>query len=570
MFMLMLMLAGALSIVAYLLDRKQSLNLYLGIILFVVVILTCFMSFWQEHKTSKLMDIFASMAPPTTTVVRAGDSLSVEAAELVVGDVVSFQEGDIIPADMRLLETSSLRVECSSLTGESTPLSGVTDASPEDTPPHEARCLVFSGSVCLQGRGLGLVIRTGDNTMLGQIAEMTAHHDSATETTLGVEIKRFVRFVAVLAVSMAVVFYAIGVARQKGGNALNLFINGFLIVIVANVPQGLPATVTSLLTITARRMASHNVFVKRLDAIETLGSASVIASDKTGTITQNRMTVRELWVNGLLLTRNFDEHMVANARVAASRRPDDLAVHWLVTVAAVCNRASRTAPTEAPGSPTSHLSRASFDATSLAGSLAGDLEEYVGSPSEVALLRFAEHPANARWLRSQFRMVGEVPFNSTNKFHLMVCCRLSMDEALYELLIKPLRQADQQGLADHHAVAMLKGASEIVLAKCGWYLENGQLQKVSPEYTERMGAAVAHFGGQLGRRVMGFAARLMAKPPTDREFSEDQAPGDSFVFFGLAAIADPPRDNVYGAISQCRSAGIKVRERIKRKNLKKE
>ncbi|GLE06820.1 hypothetical protein PINS_up016446 [Pythium insidiosum] len=295
LFMVLLNVAGVLSLIAYFLDTSVTLNLYLALVLFGIVLCTCVMTFLQQRSTSKVMDSFKNMLPPKCTVVRDGVSQLIAAEELVVGDLVWVRNGDKVPADLRILLCSNLKVENSSLTGESelVPLS----SKPQDTAvaPLECRNVAFNGSLCFDGSALGVVLSIGDCTVIGRIAKL-ASATTQRETNMQREVKAFVRFVAVLAISMASVLFAIGVARKKGKDVLNTFINGFLVIIVANVPQGLPATVTSLLTITAQRMAKHNIFVKRLDCVETLGSITLVATDKTGTLTKNVMTVTDTWV----------------------------------------------------------------------------------------------------------------------------------------------------------------------------------------------------------------------------------------------------------------------------------
>ncbi|EGD77433.1 sodium/potassium-transporting ATPase subunit alpha [Salpingoeca rosetta] len=539
-FMLMLLAAAILSWVAYGLDTTEPLNLWLGVILFAVVLVTSFMSFLQERKTSNLMSLFADLSPPKALVVRDGAQMEVEAAHLVVGDIIVFKEGDIVPADVRILHCSALRVECSSLTGESTPIVGTVEAATPGTAAHEATCLGFSGSQCLQGSATAVVVRTGDNTMIGKIASATAAAGS-TDTRLGREVTSFVRFVAVLAISMAAVFFAIGVGRQKGDNALYIFINGFLIVIVANVPQGLPATVTSLLTITARRMAANNMFVKRLAVVETLGSASVIASDKTGTITQNRMSARALWSNRVVYT-DLGSHNLTAAFPTAHN--DTTTLHWLSTVACVCNHATRQM--------TKSVS---------------DESEYIGNPSDAALLQLTDRHYHTDLRRKQFDIVGEIPFNSRNKWQLVIGrptdprVRAAANDSTATATTTPAITATSD-----MDVAMLKGAPEIVLSKCDSYMMNGEVIPINADFEREFTAALERFGGKSWR-VIGLCARLVPRMThddddddgeDDTELTEDNAPLEGYVLLGLCALADPPRPNVDRAVAACRTAGIKV------------
>eukprot|EP00043_Microstomoeca_roanoka_P016509 m.169139 g.169139 ORF g.169139 m.169139 type:complete len:745 (-) comp16472_c4_seq1:369-2603(-) len=561
-FMIMLLIAAVLSFIAYIFDPSQNVNLWLGLILMLVVFGTSFAAYWQERKSSNLMEEFSKMTPLATVVIRDGVQAEIQGTNLAIGDIVAFKEGDVVPADVRLLQVNVLKVECSSLTGESVPIACEVEPVPEDVPARESHCLAFSGSLCLQGTAVGVVIRTGDYTMIGRIATVTTE-TSAIETQLTAEIRRFVKFVAVLAISMATVFFIIGVARQQGNNAIEIFINGFIIVIVANVPQGLPATVTSMLTVTARRMADHSVFVKRLQVVETLGSASVIATDKTGTLTQNIMSAREVWCNGEVLDRNTLSQYLPQDGHLAYAEPPCVAIHWLLTVGCVCNSAARSRLEEIETS---------------AGMQQGE-QEYVGNPSDVALLRLVEDCVDADEVRHDFRRMFEIPFNSRSKFQLVVC---KPRTGRAKTACRALRQASEEGKAesaqtasmnaresfdggadnvsDDIVVAMLKGAPEVILQRCIFHLQNGVQKPVDEAFRRRFGHMSRSFARQ-SRRLIGLCVRLL--PPTpkaelEKEWTQENVPKEDYVFLGFATLADPPRDNVDTAVAQCHTAGIKV------------
>eukprot|EP00624_Nannochloropsis_granulata_P002156 evm.model.NODE_20732_length_13560_cov_37.012463.2 len=250
---------------------------------------------------------------------------TIPASDVTVGDILMLKSGERVPADVRILLSNGLKVDNSSFTGESMPVElGATElqssslppssssssssfspsseaaraTSPSTSPPPPALAshnMAFSSAMLVEGDGLGVCVRVGDKTMIGSIAAL-ASETKKERSTLEVEVLRFVRFISVLAVVAGLVFYAIAVGR--GGDPLDMFITCFVVIVIANVPEGLPATVTSCLTISARRLAVRNVFVKRLDVIEALGSTTVVASDKTGTLTQNKMSVAHLWVDG--------------------------------------------------------------------------------------------------------------------------------------------------------------------------------------------------------------------------------------------------------------------------------
>ena len=274
------------------LDTTQAANNYLGIVLYCIVVITCTFTFLQDKATADVLASIKGMMASVCTVVRDGKELRINPAELVPGDVVRLTLGDRVPADMRIIYTADLKTESSSLTGEPDAIAATVNAVHEA--PIECRNLVFSSSLVMNGEGFGVVTRTGDSTMIGSIANLASGSGQAhDETLLEKEVHRFVNFIAILAVISAFVLFGIGMGRKRP--FIDAFVNGFIVVVVANVPEGLPATVTSCLSITAKRMAARHVLVKRTNIIESLGSATVIASDKTGTLTQNRMTVENLW-----------------------------------------------------------------------------------------------------------------------------------------------------------------------------------------------------------------------------------------------------------------------------------
>lgn len=279
-FMLLLIVAGILSAcVAYPVDTSQSLNLYLGIILWLVVLISATFSYVQEGKASDVMKSFKGMLPAQARVVRDGVEVGVPAAELVVGDLLKVGTGDIIPADMRVVWTQDCKVETSSLTGESLPVS--TSLYSPDTPKIEqAKNVCFNSSKCLEGESWGVVFATGDASLIGQIAGL-AGATKKEDTTLQKEIKLFVKSLTLFALILGIIFFVISMAR--GNDWITAFINAFIVVMIACCPEGLPMTVVSCLTITAKRLGEKNVFVKQLQSVETLGSITVIATDKTGT-----------------------------------------------------------------------------------------------------------------------------------------------------------------------------------------------------------------------------------------------------------------------------------------------
>jgi sodium/potassium-transporting ATPase subunit alpha len=225
-------------------------------------------------------------------VIRDGGIKELMASKLVLGDLVLIRNGDKIPADLRLASVTDLRVDNSSITGESEPQERLLSKGSNN--PLEASNLAFSGTMAVSGEGLGIVIRVGDQSILGQIAKLTIT-EQPRASQLSAEINTFVRLIALVATITAVVFFVFGLVSKFGvGLTFSFAIGTF----VAYVPQGLPATVTLLLSIAAKRLSKQNVLVKNLHAVETLGSITLLATDKTGTLTQNKMSVVGTWING--------------------------------------------------------------------------------------------------------------------------------------------------------------------------------------------------------------------------------------------------------------------------------
>merc|ERR1712055_579748 len=276
-------------------------NLYLGIVLSAVVTVTGIFSYYQEAKSAKIMESFKNLVPQYAVVRRNGEKITVKAVELPLGDIVDIKFGDRVPADLRVIEARGFKVDNSSLTGESEPQTRSPEFTNEN--PLETRNLAFFSTNAVEGTCLGMVVNIGDNTVMGRIAGLASGLEGG-QTPIAKEIEHFIHIITGVAVFLGVSFFII--AFILGYNWLDAVI--FLIgIIVANVPEGLLATVTVCLTLTAKRMAAKNCLVKNLEAVETLGSTSCICSDKTGTLTQNRMTVAHMWFDNKIVEADTTE-----------------------------------------------------------------------------------------------------------------------------------------------------------------------------------------------------------------------------------------------------------------------
>ena len=592
-FLLLLMASAALSLVAFLLVG-DTINLYLAIVLLLVVFLTGFIQFHEEGKAIKVIDSFSDMLATECTVLRGGKQQSVDVGDLVPGDLVLVKNGEKVPADMVLLLCRGLKQELSSLTGESKPITCSDQPSPAMTDIFECKNLAFNSALCYDGMAIGLVIRTGDKTAIGTIAKL-ANETESKPSTLEIEVQSFVRLIAIVAVIMAAVCFAVSVYLQ-GANTVNavieLFVNGFLIIIVANVPQGLPSTVISLLSLAARNMALKSVLVKRLDCVETLGCTSIICSDKTGTyahalllfcfihnrfwsvslttihntsfsfqslgtLTKNEMTVTDVWCNERLVKRHRWE-----AKSMFGSEPQAV----LYRAAILCNRGEPVASKdqvaalesirEVQRSRISNVSRLSW-ASSVQRSVlemeAPSAQKFTGNPSDIALLAYCDRMQSVERIRGDFPILFEVPFNSTNKWQLVVVKSVGRDRP----------DVNNDGNVVYEV--LMKGAPEVLLGRCSTYASakgsSGEVD-MTDAFREEFQKKYELFASQ-GRRVLALCSRTFSAP-ADIEFSGDgddnefNFPTSELNFVGLMAIMDPPRDNVPEAIKKCHRAGVRV------------
>jgi len=589
LFMILLEIACVLSFVAWAIQPTPPVNMYCGIALIVIVVGQCSATYLEERKSGSVMDKLKNMVPSQTTVVRNGQMSRIAARELVVGDLVKLKGGDRVPADLRIIQTSGLKVECSSLTGEPDAFEVTVTLTHEE--PHETRNITFNTSQCTEGAAYGVVIRTGDNSLIGMVASLASATKTGT-STLQAEIHRIVLVIIILAFCMAVVILIIGIIQaQQGKIQTVVVINLVITIFVANIPEGLPATVTVCLGIAAKRMFLKHVLVKNLEIIETLGSASCIASDKTGTLTQNKMSVQNFWFNGqfemlggkvnagpnvALAANAFDagNRSDAPSRVTSSnvfggdligkqmfQRWKANSLEPLLLIAGICNsakfaaaegpakslaeqasefqevdrREARNKPGASSDAPKKITSRQSMKAT-LAAARTGK-EEIIGDASEAALMRYCDQIMIIEKLREVYTRVFEVPFNSTNKYSLCVT--------------KP-----PLGEAPGKQYIMLKGAPEIVITRCNRWLVGGVVKPMDDEFKTQFQAAYERFA-MGGERVLGFAQEIIDELPAHK-LNEKEVPARDLVFMGLISLMDPPKNGVDQAVLDCHRAGIRV------------
>ncbi|KAJ8921690.1 hypothetical protein NQ315_010600 [Exocentrus adspersus] len=483
-------------------------NLILGCVLVVVVVVTgCFM-FFQEHKSQKIMESFANMVPPKATVIRGGETMTVMSKDLVVGDLVEMKFGDRIPADIRIIQSQGFKVDNSALTGESEPQYRGTDCSSDNI--LETKNFTFFSTNAVEGTAKGIVCETGDRTVMGRIAGLTARLQP-NKTPIARELEHFMKIISVWACFLGVVFGSAALAMKYSWIEASLFLIG---IIVANVPEGLLATVTVCLSVTAKRMAAKNCLVKNLEAVETLGSTSIICSDKTGTLTQNKMTVCHFWCDGRII--NADS---TTQQHEAEEYNKSEGFQTLMRCATLCNRAEFVHGEE--------------DKPIQSRQVRGDA-------SEEAILKFVElshihgNPADFRHKNPKLL---EIPFSSVTKYQISI-----------------------HAMEEGNCLVVMKGAPERILARCSKMCMKDGTEEMTDEMRILCDRAMTELA-EKGERVLGFADLMLDSSYTkDYKFCAEPPnfPRKDLRFVGFMSLIDPPRPQVPDAVERCRSAGIKV------------
>jgi Ca2+-transporting ATPase len=469
-----------------------------GAVVLAVVVVNAIIGFVQEYRAGQAIAALSAMTPETATVLRDGEKVTLPAAELVPGDIVQFQSGDRVPADVRLIVERGLRVEEAALTGESVPVEKETAPLPPETPLGDRRNMAFAGTYITSGTGTAVVVATGMRTELGRISALL-HETTEVETPLTKQIGTVGRWITIAILVVSAILFATGLAR---GYPLVDAILAAITLAVGAIPEGLPAVITIVLAIGVRRMAVRRAIVRRLAAVETLGSATVICSDKTGTLTRNEMMVQQLWTPSgayRLTGAGYapDGDLLQDDQPIAP--PDD--VIELVRSGALCNDS------------TVHQKHGSWVIT--------------GDPTEAALEVAARKIlGDVAVVRRQWPRLDAIPFESERKFMATLHATPSGGRVIY-----------------------LKGAPEVVLQRS---VRDAAGAPVDPA---RVLAQVEALAAQ-GLRVLALAAK---RPDLPLETLSEDDVASGLVFLGLQGLIDPPRPEAIAAIAACHGAGIDVK-----------
>ena len=487
----------------------------------VIVFLNGVLGFIQEYRAERALQALRRLAAPTATVLRGGRPHEILAREVVPGDIIVIETGDLIPADARLISTRNLAVDQSVLTGESAPVRKDAEARVEpDAPLTDRTTMVYSSTIAVRGRGQALVVATGPRTELGKIAQLV-QEITAEETPLQQELERVGRYLVYLAVAIVAIIFGLGVAR--GDPILQMFLVAVSLAVAA-IPEGLPAVVTIALALGVRRMAARNAVVRRLRSVETLGAASVICTDKTGTLTENQMTVRQIITPEREIRVTGEGYapqgqFVIDSRPVLPQAPDLQAVLWAGALSSTAELIQE------PGADGRWTVR--------------------GDPTEGALLtaaakagiREADNPPGLTF-------VEELPFDSGRK-RMSIIYEYQGDAWLRSALVLPVTRGER--------LAFVKGAPESILSLCTHVQREGRVLPLhDPERREFLDVN-AYLGSQA-LRVLAMAYRAL---PRDLPLQPEAVERD-LIFVGMEAMIDPPRREAKDAVRTSQEAGITV------------
>ena len=509
----LLLVATAISAGLWMFERDTPLP-YEAIAIFAIVVLNAIMGFIQETRAESAVAALGKMTAAKATVLRDGQRMRLAAAQLVPGDIMLLEEGDRIPADGRLIQTAALQTGEAALTGESLPTLKDPAAIHEDVALGDRDNMVFSGTAVTSGRGKAVVTATGIKTEMGRIAGLLKSAPREI-TPLQKELNRVGKRLGVIVIAIAVVMIItiILVEKVRGLSAFfDVLILGVALAVAA-VPEGLPAIVTAVLALGVRRMARRNAIVRHLTAVETLGSANVIASDKTGTLTKNEMTVRTVvTASGRV---NFTgagyspEGNIEVERGASLGEPLRIELERSLTVA---HRANNAVLQE-------HQGRWSIQ----------------GDPTEGALIVAARKAGLVEHrLAGRFARVGEIPFSSERKLMTTIHTDAERTECL---------------------LVFTKGAPDILLGRCSSEYVGAEKRLLTPERRAEIQKSNEALAGEA-LRTLGVAARELPKEPLP-EADTNEAIEHELVFLGLIGMMDPPRDETKQAVLRARNAGIR-------------
>jgi len=477
-----------------------------SIVIIAIVIVNAFLGVMQEGKAEKALEALQKMSAPNAKVLRNGKVEIVPSKNLVPGDVVVFEAGDVIPADLRLIESANLKIEEASLTGESVPTEkDATVNLTKEVGIGDRVNMAYMSTVVTYGRGKGIVVETGGTTEMGKIADKIQEIDNE-DTPLQKKLDQLGKWLGIICIAICVLVFVVGYIR--GGELLDMFMTAISLSVAA-IPEGLAAVVTIVLALGMKKMVSRNAIVKRLLAVETLGCVNVICSDKTGTLTQNEMTVKKVYTYGNYFDvsgQGYDpegEFLVNGSKIDVNNYKN---LQVLLTAGVLCNDASVAKKEDGQWGILGDPTEGAFTVAGLKGG-------------------FSREDMNAKYPR-----IAELPFDSERKmmttFHNNFTNRV---------------------------VSFTKGAPDIILDRCTKILVDGQVVELTASMREEISKANSSFANQA-LRVLACAYREYSSLPENIDSASIEK---DMIFIGLMGMIDPARPEAKEAITVCKVAGIK-------------
>ncbi|MDY0257770.1 cation-translocating P-type ATPase [Gudongella oleilytica] len=497
-FLILILIAAAL-ISVFVGEAKDA------IVIMSIVIVNALLGLYQEGKAEKALEALKKMASPTAKVLRDGNPQEISSSQLVPGDLVILETGDIIPADLRLVESSNLKVEEASLTGESVPVEKrAQETYSEEVSLGDRHNMAYMSTIITYGRGKGVVVETAEGTEIGKIAAMIQTFEEEP-TPLQKKLNQLGKVLGMTTIAVCVAVFGIGLLQ--GREVLEMFMISISLAVAA-IPEGLPAIVTIVLAIGMNKMVERNAIVKKLLAVETLGATSVICTDKTGTLTQNEMTVvKVLADNKLIEVEGTGYEPVGDFKLEGSTitTKESSGLKLLLTIAALANDAK-------------------LDNSS-------GMYRIIGDPTEGALVTLAGKAGiDSAELNHMYKRIEEIPFDSERK----------MMTTFHDM-------PNDEGVS-----SFTKGAPDIIIGRCNRIILDGRVREFTPE----LKSEVLRVNSDLSRaalRVLAFAFKEYASLPADP--SPDKNESD-MIFVGLTGMIDPPRPEARDAIALCKKAGV--------------
>lgn len=496
---LILILIGA-AIISIIVGEAKD-----AIVILAIVIVNAFLGIYQEGKAEKALEALKKMASPNAKVVRDGKAVVVPASTLIPGDIVLLDAGDIIPADLRLIESSNLKIEEASLTGESVPVEKKANESFEkEVSLGDRHNMAYMSTVVTYGRGKGVVVGTGHDSEIGKIATMIQSFEDET-TPLQRKLNQLGKILGITTIAICILVFGIGLLQ--GREALEMFMVAISLAVAA-IPEGLPAIVTIVLAIGMNRMVKRHAIVKKLLAVETLGCTTVICSDKTGTLTQNEMTVVKVYVDDKILDvtgTGYDP--VGEFKIDDESISIDSVRNFktLLSIGILANDAK-------------------LEKTN-------DLYKIIGDPTEGALVTLAgKANITSENINKSFPRVEEIPFDSDRK----------------------MMTTFHKDFIPNKIVSFTKGAPDIIISKCDFVKEN---DKIIP-FTDELKKKVLEVNSKFSKdalRVLAFAYKEYDSLPANISSENNES---KMIFVGLVGMIDPPRPEAKEAIKLCKQAGI--------------